>query len=372
MLFSEVIGQDVIKKSLRQVVLDGKVPHSMLFLGKEGVGKLSLALALAQYLNCENKSSEDSCGVCHSCVKFAKLSHPDLHFVFPIVKTASSSVCDDFLPQWRNIILEKKYFSYSQWLQELEAENKQALIYSDESEEIIKKLNLKTYESPYKIMIIWQADKMHVSCPNKILKILEEPPKNTVFILITENPDSLLSTILSRTQRISIPPIELHVLEKELKEKHFVSEEEVVDIARIANGNYVAALDFINKNEQNSQNLQLFMEIMRLAYMRKVKEIKTWADQVATLGRERQKSFLQYAQHMIRENFIYNFQQQELVYMIQEERDFALNFAKFIHEDNIFSIMDELETAERYVESNVNAKMIFFDFGLQLIVLLKK
>lgn len=373
MLFKDIIGQEEVKKRLLQSVIENKVAHALLFSGSEGVGKLPLALAFARFLCCLNRTQHDACGTCSSCVKFSKLAHPDLHFVFPIVKGESSSVvCDEFLPQWREMILEQKYFSYNQWLQKLNAGNKQAMIYSNESAEITRKLNLKSYESEYKVMIIWQPEKMHESCANKVLKILEEPPKNTFFILVTENPDLLLTTIQSRTQRINIPIIDTEDLKDRLLQEFSLSNEDALNVARIANGNYVAALENIQMSEENVANLNNFIEIMRLAYSKKVKEIKLWSDKMATLGREKQKNFLIYAQRMIRENFILNFGSKELNYMTKEEMQFSLNFAKFINERNVIEIMSEFELAQKHIEQNVNAKMVFFDLSLKFIVLLKK
>lgn len=373
MFFADIIGQDEIKHRFIHTIKENKIPHAQLFTGLEGVGKLPLAIAYAQYLSCTNRGENDSCGTCPSCVKYAKLAHPDLHFVFPVVKPSSSSViCDNFLNQWREIIIEKKYFSYNQWLLKLNAENKQAIIYSNESEEISRKLSLKSYESEYKVMIIWQPEKMHETCANKLLKLLEEPPQKTLFFLVSERPDEIITTIQSRTQRINIPNIDTAVLKSELLKKYDISEEEAQNVARISNGNYIAAMETIQMSDENKENLDKFIAIMRLAYAKNVKGIKLWSEQMATIGRENQKNFLAYAQRMIRENFMLNFKSRDLNYMTKSEYDFSLNFSPFINERNIMDIMDEFALAERHIEQNVNAKMVFFDLSLKFIVLLKK
>jgi DNA polymerase-3 subunit delta' len=373
MLFADIIGQAAIKERLIRSVKENKISHAQLFCGKEGIGKLPLAIAYAQYICCTDRKENDSCGVCPSCVKFNKLSHPDLHFVFPIVKQGSSAtVCDNYINEWREIILERTYFSYNQWLLQLNAENKQATIYSNESEEISRKLSLKSYESEYKIMIIWQPEKMNEACGNKILKILEEPSDKTLFLLVTENPDAILTTILSRTQRINVPAIEIEDLSKALVEKFKISDEEAVNISRIANGSYIPAVENIEMSSENKENLDRFIAIMRLAYMKDVKGIKLWSEDMAKIGREQQKHFLAYAQRMIRENFILNFRNNNLNYMTKSEQDFSVKFSPFINERNIFDIMNEFALAERHIEQNVNSKMVFFDLSLKFIVLLKK
>ena len=373
MLFSEIIGQAAIKERFISTINEGKMPHAQLFVGKEGIGKLPLAIAYAQYVCCTDRKDNDSCGTCPSCVKYAKLAHPDLHFVFPIIKPGSSkAVCDDYIQDWRDIIREKKYFSYNDWLLKLDAGNKQATIYADESEEISRKLSLKSYESEYKVMIIWQPEKMNETCGNKLLKILEEPPAKTLFFLVTENPDALLVTIQSRAQRINIPSITVHDLKKELTEKFTISSEEATNIARVANGSYIKAVETIEMSAENKENFERFVSIMRLAYTKNVKGIKEWAEQMASIGREHQKNFLMYAQQMIRENFMLNFRQEDLNYMTKNEHDFSVRFSPFINERNIIDIVAEFALAQRHIEQNVNSKMVFFDLALKFIVLLKK
>ena len=243
MQFSQIIGQEIIKQQLITSVREGRIPHAQLFLGQEGVGKLALAIAYAQYVSCLNKGEHDSCGTCSSCIKYEKLIHPDLHMVFPFAKDGKTKeICDDLLPEWREFVTKNVYFSLEQWMDNIGAGNKQATIYANESNEILRKLQLTTYESAYKIMIIWLPEKMNITCANKLLKILEEPPTKTLFILVSEQVEKIISTIISRTQMIKIPLIETHTMSSYLQAKHSISKENSINIARIANGNYIKAL----------------------------------------------------------------------------------------------------------------------------------
>lgn len=374
MFFKDIIGQDEIKQKLIEEVREGRISHAQLFCGPEGVGKVAIALAYARYICCANPGPTDACGVCPSCVKFNKLVHPDVHFAFPIVKSSKGKkeVCDDFIAEWRAFILKNPYFNLTHWLNEIEAENSQAIIYAKESDEITKKLSLKSSEGGFKITIIWLPEKMHPVCANKLLKLLEEPPEKTVFLLISEAPDLILTTILSRTQRVNIRKIDEGSIARTLFDKYAVLQPDSIAIAHMANGNFIKALEAIHLNEENRFFFELFVNLMRLSYQRKIREMKLWSEQVSGMGRERQKSFLSYCQKMIRENFIFNFHQKDLNYMTPDEQQFSIRFAPFVNERNIMGIMNELSEAEQHIEQNVNAKMVFFDFSLKMIVLLKQ
>lgn len=383
MLFSEIIGQENIKKQLILTVEENRIPHAQLFRGQEGVGKLALSIAYAQYISCKNKTSTDSCGVCPSCVKYNKLAHPDLHFVFPVIKpeNKTSVVSDDFIEEFRSEIIQNPYLRIEQWYSRISDGKKQGMIYTSESSEIIRKLSLKTYESEYKVMIIWFPEKMHESSANKILKILEEPPEKTVFILVSNTPDEILSTILSRTQQINIPKLSEENICSALSKHLNASAEEAKYAARIANGSYSRALQILEEGNQNMENFDQFVDVMRLAWRvgnkkdhASLKTLKLWADNMAGsgVGRENQKKFLEYAQRMIRENYILNLQRKELNYMTDSEENFSKNFSAFINERNVEDLMSELSTAQREVEQNVNSKMVFFDLTLKIIMLLKR
>ena len=372
MFFRDIIGQEEIKQRLIQNVHENKIAHAQLFCGGEGVGKLPLAIAYARYISCLNPSNEDACGKCPNCIKFNHLAHPDLHFIFPVVKKKSTKdvVSDDYIAEWRELIAKTPYFNLHTWLEEMGAENQQAQIYVKESNEIIRKLSLKSSQGGYKIIIIWLPEKMNQECSNKLLKLLEEPAEQTVFLLVSEEPDMLLTTIQSRTQRINIKGIEEKDLKEALMNIHGLQEQDATDIAHRSEGNFLKAIESISLNEENKLFFDLFVALMRLSYQRKIKEMKVWSENVAAMGRERQKHFLSYCQRMIRENFIYNFHNRSITYLGSEEEAFSTRFAPFINERNVMEIMSELNEAQRHIEQNVNAKMVFFDFSLKMIVLL--
>ena len=371
MYFRDVIGQEEAKQRLIQEAREGRIPHARLFCGPEGIGKLPLAIAYARYLSCSNPRESDACGICPNCVKYNKLAHPDLHFVFPVIKKKNKdTVSDDYIAEWREFISSTPYFNLNMWLKEMGAENQQALIYVKESDEIYRKLNLKSSQGGYKVMIIWLPEKMNIECSNKLLKLLEEPPSQTVFLLVSEEPDLLLTTIQSRTQRFNLYGIEDAEIAEKLIQQYGLSEKDATNIARLSGGNFLKALDTIHLNEENEWFFELFVSLMRLSYQRKIREMKQWSETLASIGRERQKQFLLYSQRMIRENFIYNFHDSSLNYLSEEEQKFSSRFAPFVNERNVMGIMDELSEAQRHIEQNVNAKMVFFDFALKMIVLL--
>ena len=384
MLFREIIGQEQTKNQLRRAVLEGRVPHAQLFTGISGIGKLQLALAYAQYLNCPNRTEEDSCGICPTCLQMQHLQHPDLHFVFPIVKTDAGDTCDAFLEPWRELILNQHYFDLEDWHRALGVETKQSMIYEKESGEILRKLSLKAYGNGYKVMVIWQPEKMNADCANKLLKILEEPSDKTVFLLVSEHPEQLLSTIRSRVQAISVPRLETETVAAALRDKG-LDARRADDIARIANGSYLAALKKADESDTNQQELRDFIALFRDAYTvgvlsdpqkkyESLKRLRQWSLDMADskVGREWQKHFLQYAQQQVRENYIRNMAQPELNYQMEAEQEFSVRFAPFIHDGNVEAIMNQLDLAERQIEQNGNAKMIFFDLCLQMIVLIKR
>ena len=382
MLFKDIIGQEATKRQLRQSVREGRIPHAQLLTGISGIGKLQLALAYAQYLNCPNRTEEDSCGVCPTCLQFERLQHPDLHFVFPIV--GSDETCDAFLEPWRTILLDKHYFDLEDWHNAIGMETKQSMIYEKESGEILRKLSLKPYGNGCKVMIIWQPEKMNITTANKLLKLLEEPPEKTVFLLVSEHPEMLLATIQSRVQTIRVPRLETETITQALVDEG-IEWTKAYDIARIANGSYLAARKKADESEENQQELRDFIALFRDAYTvgvlkdpqkkyESLKRLRQWSLDMADskVGRERQKHFLQYAQQQVRENYIRNVGEAELNYQMEAERDFSVKFAPFIHDGNVEAIMRQLDLAERQIEQNGNAKMIFFDLCLQMIVLIKK
>ena len=383
MLFREIIGQERVKAQLRKSVQEGLVPHAQLFAGPEGVGKLQLAVAYAQYLACPNRTAEDACGTCPTCLQYQKLQHPDLHFAFPIVKTDAGDVCNDFVEPFRELLLTQGYFNLDDWYTALGVETKQGMIYEKESSEILRKLSLKAFGNGYKVMIIWQPEKMNTTCANKLLKLLEEPPEMTLFLLVSEHPELLLSTILSRVQQIRIPALSEEEIIAGLTAKGLGNG--AADLAHIAAGSFLTARKLADESSVNSKYLDDFIQLMRDAYtIGKIRDpqkksdslqaIRKWSLDMADpkVGRERQKAFLQYAQRQVRENYIFNLQQPEMNYQTADERAFSQKFAPFINDGNVQQIMDELSRAEQQIGQNGNAKIIFFDLCLQFIVLLKR
>ena len=376
MHFDDVIGQNKVKQQLKRMLAENRIPHALLFAGNEGCGKLPMALALAQRLLCQHPTPEgEACNTCMSCHMAMKLAHPDLHFIFPTIKPSGQSsavLSDQFLPEWRKQIAQSPYFSRQTWLKDMGVEKQQSIIGVAEANNIIAKLANVSSQGGYRVVIIWLAEQMNVECANKLLKILEEPPQQTVFILTSNRPERLLTTILSRTQRIDFAPLSVDDISSALQRLNGLQPTDAMTMARAAAGSYVSALDQVTMNADNAQFFDLFVLFMRLCYMRKIKDLYEWAQQLSQWGREKQKAFLEYAQHMIRENFIYNFHNPELNYQNQQESNFSVNFARYINERNVIGIMDELSAAQRDIEGNINANMVFFDFSLKMIVLLIK
>lgn len=374
MFFKEVIGQSAIKNRLIQSVNEERVSHAQLFAGPPGSGKLALALAYAQYIACTNRQPNDSCGECPSCKKFRKLIHPDLHFVFPVVKTPKfkEPVSDNFLEEWRAMIGKNPYFNIDQWFEQIGVENAQGLIYSHQSEEIIRKLNLKSYESEYKVMIIWLPEKMHVACANKLLKMIEEPPVKTLFVLITENEEDIISTIRSRCQMITIPPIDPDSVERAIAALPEAEGVDLRNLVHLAKGNYNKALELLEPDDQTLFNLERFKELMRYSYGRKFTDLFKWVDQVAGIGREKQKSLLNYFLNILRENFVYNLKNRDLTFMNAQEEDFSKRFSPFINERNILELTEVFEMAFAHVEMNGNARIVFTDVAFKITKLIRK
>lgn len=374
MFFKDVIGQEKIKERLIHSVKEQRISHAQMFTGPEGTGKLALAIAFAQYVSCRNRGYNDSCGECPSCRKYAKLAHPDLHFVFPVFTTKNNSkpVSDDFLPRWREMVLHSPYFNLSQWLGFADNENAQGLIYEKESDSIIRKLSLKPFESEYKIMIIWLAEKMHQSCSNKLLKLIEEPPNKTLFLLITEDEEAVISTIRSRTQLIKVPLIGYEPMREALEAMPEIIKEQVPDIIRLANGNYLRVQEYLNPEENTTFFFQKFQEMMRFAYSRQVYELTQWADEMAAIGRDRQKAYFAFALRMVREYFIMNFSRPNINYMNEEEKAWGQKFAPFINERNIIPFAKEFELGIKHISMNGNAKIVFLDTALRMVRLIKR
>lgn len=374
MKFSDIPGQSAVIDRLRNTVKEQRVSHAMLFYGPEGSGKFAIALAFARYVSCDNRTEKEACGKCPSCLKYDKLIHPDLHFVFPVVKkkNVSDPVSDLFLPQWREMVLKSPWFSLSQWTEAMDVVNEQASIFVAEAAEIVRKLSLKTFESDYKIMIIWLPEKMNTETANKLLKMIEEPPEKTLFLLVSEEDDKLLPTILSRCQPVRIPSISQGDMAAFLINNYKINGDRAMDIAGIANGNMVRAIALANDIDGTAMHLERFKTLMRAAWSRDMQAVVSWSEETAALGRERQKHFLTYSLRLIRENFVMNFGGKEkgIVFLTADEAAFSSKFYPFINEKNISYLDNEFNLAYAHVESNGNTKMIFLDLALKTMRLI--
>ncbi len=377
MRFDEVIGQEDAKARLRTLVEEGRVPHAMLFCGPAGSGKMALAMAFASYLLCQNRHDGDCCEHCPQCTMLRKWAHPDLHFTYPVIKPSNSSsdykpVSDDFTREWHEMIANGPYFTIDQWLTQMNATSQQAIITVKESDEISRKLNLKSSQGGYKISLVWLPERMNDASANKLLKLIEEPPSQTVFLLVTEEPALLLETIRSRTQRFDIRGISTEDIEHALNERRGIDNEAAHRIARVAGGSWTKALQTLDADNENRTFLDLFIQINRLALTRDIAGMKDWSISCYELGREKQRRMLRFFHRMVRESFMYNFHIAELSYLTLEEEQFIKKFSPYINEDNVIILSEMIDESIRDIGQNANAKILFFDFALQLTKALPK
>lgn len=378
MQFSQVAGQQKVKDKLIKAVQNGRIPHAQLYYGPEGCGNLPLAIAYAQYIACQNRTETDSCGTCMSCQKFAKLIHPDLHFSFPfnstkrISKALDKIVSDEFISEWREKVLKNAYFTQKDWYLHIGIENKQGIIGKSEGDNIAKKLQYKPYESEYKFMIIWLPEYMNQKAANSLLKLVEEPPSKTIFLFVSDNVNEVLPTIFSRTQPIKLNPVDTESLSQFLL-SNITTDKNLVDtVVKISGGNCIKAVNLMDQSEQTAVFLNRFKDMMRLAWKRDMTAILGWIDEINTTGREQIKNYLEYALHMIRENFMLHTQTESVIHMTADENEFSANFNKFINGRNVITITKELTAAYNDISSNGNAKIILTDTFLKLARLLRK
>ena len=369
MRFADIIGQDSLKRHLAESVDKGRISHAQLFSGAAGVGTLPLAMAYAQYLNCQNRHDGDSCGECPSCRQIAEAAHPDLHFVFPVNKQGKKSgevvLSGEFMPLWREILADTAgYFTPQQWYDRLDlGKTLKGLITAREADEIIRRLQFKSFESEYKIMIIWQPEAMNDEAANKILKILEEPWEKTVFLLVSERPDLLLPTIISRVQEVAVPRLAIEDLMPLAGEG---DEQRRRNMARLAGGDIIEmrALAGGEEDAVKAESFELFCSLMRLSYNDKHLELIEWAEEVAALSREQQRAMLRHAARLLRESYMLHAGLGSISYLWGDEADFCNKFAPFIGNQNVEFILDQIELAMRQVSQNGNAKIIFTHFAL--------
>ena len=387
MFFKDIVGQQDIKQRLIDSVAEGRIPHAQLFAGPPGTGKLAMAMAYARYLVCKEKDAadmfatgpaEDACGHCPSCAKMNKLVHPDVHFMFPVFKKESGRPPEsypqsaDFIACWREAFLDDPYLCLNDLLQAEGAANQQGEIYVAQAYEIARALSLRSTEGGYRVVIVWLPEKMNAQCANKLLKLIEEPPTETVFLLVSDDAELVLPTIQSRCQRINFRPLDEVSIRDALISRYSLEPAAAAQVAHTAGGSWAKAVETIHTDDTTREYMELFIRLMRSAYARKLKDMRAWSEEVAGMGRAPQKQFLDYCQRMTRESFMANFRDPQLSYMNSDETTFTSRFAPFVNEKNIFGITEVLADAARDVESNVNAKMIFFDLALKMIMLLKQ
>jgi DNA polymerase-3 subunit delta' len=375
MNFAQIPGQKEIIGKLLRSVKEERVSHAQLFAGPEGCGSMALALAYARYISCENRSDHDSCGICKSCVKYEKLIHPDLHFVFPVIKgkKATDPVSDNYIEEWREFVKKSPYFTINNWMEFIDVGNAQGMIFASEASEIIKKLSLKSFESDFKIMIIWLPEKMHQATANKLLKMIEEPPEKTLFLLVSEEPDKVISTILSRCQLVKIPSFKSHDIEKYLAGRFNIGTGKAADISRVSNGNLSRAVELCENEDSSLANLERFKSLMRFAWKRDIISIISWSEEISALGREAQKNFISFSMRILRENLMLSLDQLKngLVFLTGNEATFSGNFHPFINLNNINPLTEEFNLVYSHIESNGNAKIIFLDLALKVTRLIR-
>ncbi len=381
MLFSDIFGQEHIKNHLTTSVDAGRIAHAQLFVGPEGSGTLPMALAYAQYVLCTN-SNGDNTGGNESCnLKFKNFSHPDLHFAFPVTtsdKVKSKPVSNFYLEEWRQLLSQQPYGNLFDWYKLLGVDNKQGQIGVDEAAEIVKSLSLKAYEGGYKVMLIWMAEKMNTACANKLLKLIEEPPEKTVFILIAEDEEQIINTIKSRCQILHFPPLPESVIADALLKNYHIESSIANKIAHQANGNYNKACDLIYQDSEDIQFEKWFIIWVRSAFKAKgnkgaIHDLISWSEEIAKTGRETQKNFLHFCLNYFRQALLLNYNADQLVYLESKVENFKLeNFAPFIHDSNILEISKELEDALYHIERNGNSKIILTDLSIKLTRLLHK
>lgn len=376
MLFSEIVGHDDLKKRLIQSVNENRVAHAQLFVGTEGSGKMALAIAYAQYINCQNRTESDSCGVCPSCKKYMSLSHPDLHFIFPTATNKSvkkDPESDLFLAEWREYFSDcQGYVNLSEWFDKLDIENKQGIINVRDASTVIRKLSFKSYESEYKVVILWMPEKLNVFSANKLLKLIEEPPEKTLFLLVAENQEEVLSTIRSRCVLVKVPRLDTAVIKDALVEKCGCSEQLALDAATMSNGSWPLAKRFSNDIDNEMLYADTFRKWMRYCFKGAVPELIDFvANEIKGLGREKQKALLEYGLNIFHCSLLINNNISSAVMLTSAEKTFAQNFAPYINMKNVNQICALFEESINQIVRNANAQLVFMDDSLKMSKLLR-
>ena len=373
MKFSDVIGNERAIEQIRRMVDSCNIPHALLLHGEPGVPKLALALATAQYIHCTNRTGGDSCGMCPSCLQHQSLNHADTFYSYPITKKGEKPVSEDFDAEWKKFLAQDVIAEdYERWLSIIGNSNAQPLIYASESDNIVRKMSLSAYTSKYKVLVMWQADKMHPACANKLLKLIEEPDHDSIFLLTTDNVKDILPTIYSRTQHIELRKPSTQQIAEHLARTQGMDMTEAIALVAPADGNVVQALRNLDHGSETHDFHNDFVKLMRLAYMRDIAGLKVWSEDIADYKREKSQRFLAYAARMVRENYIYNLHMPQLNYETVEEAQFSKNFARFINEGNVERMLKLFNDAARDIRGNANAKIVLFDVAIKVTILIKK
>lgn len=366
MQFKDVIGHKALKQQLVKEVNEDRISHAQLFLGDSGYGGLALTLAFLQYLFCSDKQGNDSCGVCASCKKVQQLQHPDIHFSFPTVQ-ALSKTSDPQFSEWRELVLENPYINLNQWILKSDSKGRKPIISKYQSEEIVKKLSLKSFEGGYKVSVIWMADEMNMVCANKLLKIIEEPPAKTLFILLVEQQETVMPTILSRTQLLKIKQLTDADIKQHLINQGVSDDELLNSVTARAEGSLLKATTLISSESSNNQNRIDFIQLMRICYKKEVLPMMDWAEKMGGYGREEQKNFLLYALYMVRQSLMKNYTNEQLMRASEEEIAFLLKFSRFITGNNVLDFTALFNSAHYYVERNAHAKLLFTNITFEVM-----
>jgi len=371
MRFSDIPAHEAVKERLRSLVDANRLPHAILLEGPSGVGKFALARALAQYIHCENRTDGDSCGECPSCRQHETFNHVDTYYSYPVLG-GSNTVSDDYAKEWRHYLSSGIFMNFEAWLRELDNPNGQPVIYSSESASIIRKFSTTSYSTRFKILLMWLPERMQPECANKMLKMIEEPLEDSLLIFTSDAPADILPTIYSRLQRIEVKRLPDAVVADYLQSSHGLSATDAAAVAHLSEGSIVKAEKQLSVCDENKQFLEYFMALMRSAYQRKVGVLRKWSVDIAALGREAEIRFLNYCERMMRENFICNLRMPQIVYLNAAEQAFSSRFSPFINERNVEALLREFGSARTDIAANGNAKMVFFDLAVKVILLLKR
>lgn len=373
MKFSEIPGNETIKQRMRAMCATGHIPHALLLEGQSGVGKMMLARAFAQYIHCEHRDPDgDACGQCPSCRQHEAFNHIDTIYIYPVVKGSSSkALSDDYADAWHEYLKEMPWMDFEEWHSRLGSTTRPS-IYVEESQELIHKLNFTSHRSRYKIVIVWLPERMNIECANKLLKIIEEPHSDTLFLFVSNNSAEIIPTIYSRCQRIEVKRLPDATVAESLEKGFGVEATEAMAVAHVAEGSMVRAIGAIKAGSESERHLELFMTLMRLAYIRDVKGLKEWSATTAKLSREELLSFLTYCERMVRENFILNLHDSRLNYLNAAEAAFSSKFSPFINERNVMKLIEVMNDAVADIAGNANSRIVLFDLAIKVIFLIKQ